>query len=780
MAFKKSAFTNPPAEFSPGFFWIWNTRLDEATLRHQLEDMVAHGAKSVCLHPFPRGFRPGSQPSDMTPDYMTKEYLELLSRVFDYATELGMHIWLYDEGGWPSGGACGEVMKNAPKRFARSYYVKGDDGIPVLKHDIPHPELDAPYPNVIEKGVTEKFLKLTHERLKKYVSRHFGKSILSAFSDEPAMPRLDAGRSLGWCSDFAKEFIARKGYDIMPHIAELLEETPANSDVQKVRVDYLDVKAQLFAERYMIPLRDWCRANHLRSGGHLGGEDEPEGNEKYGFGHVLRSLRLFDTPGVDVIWRQLFPGGRTAPFPKYASSAAHQTGAKDVFSESFGIYGNGLTPDEMKWLIDYMLVRGITQFVFGSFSYKTFGQNMVGAGPKFGPNDTYWDFMPPLFSYAARIGSLLSTGKPAIRIAVFYDIKAIWAGGKDERHAVKEHFHFSDALLKGHHDFDFIDDDQLSQASIRRDGTMKIGKMAYSAIVLPTSNWLSDSAKECLRKFKTRGGIVIHRIADIKCLPKTCDISGKDSSRIRVCKRECTGSSVYFLVNETAEKTTVRIGLDETKGIVRGDPSTGKFIGLKTQKGKFGWTFEPYGSLLIMTGTKPDVSSEKKNKGESFTLDGNWMFRKIRQYAVGKTEYIHTIFKNAKPRKVNLGDWRPILGEEFSGRALYSLEFSAYKAGKALLDLGRVCHACEVKLNGESLPLKFFGPHTYEIVLKKGKNLLEVTVANALANAVAPAHIRDGVYKRFPPVSPYDSRTRIFDQDNHESGLYGPVTCTYL
>ena len=64
-----------------------------------------------------------------------------------------------------------------------------------------------------------------------------------------------------------------------------------------------------------------------------------------------------------------------------------------------------------------------------------------------------------------------------------------------------------------------------------------------------------------------------------------------------------------------------------------------------------------------MTGTKPDVSSEKKNKGESFTLDGNWMFRKIRQYAVGKTEYIHTIFKNAKPRKVHLGDWRPTLGE---------------------------------------------------------------------------------------------------------------------
>ena len=97
--------------WSPSFFWMWNDRLDEAKLVSQLEDMRAHGLRSVCIHPFPKDFRPGRFESHMEPDYLTPEYVAVFARVVKRARELGMDAWLYDEGGWPSGGACGQVAK---------------------------------------------------------------------------------------------------------------------------------------------------------------------------------------------------------------------------------------------------------------------------------------------------------------------------------------------------------------------------------------------------------------------------------------------------------------------------------------------------------------------------------------------------------------------------------------------------------------------------------------------------------------------------------------------
>ena len=55
-----------------------------------------------------------------------------------------------------------------------------------------------------------------------------------------------------------------------------------------------------------------------------------------------------DVPGVDAIWRQLFPGRPANYFPRYAASAAHQNGGRFALSESFGIFGDSLSPSERK------------------------------------------------------------------------------------------------------------------------------------------------------------------------------------------------------------------------------------------------------------------------------------------------------------------------------------------------------------------------------------------------------------------------------------------------
>ena len=179
--------------FSPGYFWMWNTKLDPAALIAQLEDMHAHGMRSVCIHPFPKGFRRGILESHMEPDYLTPEYLDVFAKVVRRARELGMDAWLYDEGGWPSGGACGLVAKaDADGAFCRRRMQISSDGKPQMVVE-PHSG-NPPYPSIIEKGATEAFLALTHDAYARAMPEDVGKTLRFAFTDEPNMPPACAWR----------------------------------------------------------------------------------------------------------------------------------------------------------------------------------------------------------------------------------------------------------------------------------------------------------------------------------------------------------------------------------------------------------------------------------------------------------------------------------------------------------------------------------------------------------------------------------------------------------
>ena len=81
---------------------------------------------------------------------------------------------------------------------------------------------------------------------------------------------------------YAKEILAHKHEFVAP-LAER-------------RIDYFDVMADLFKERFMDPIRKWDAQNGLLSSGHLNGEDIPEYAARYGYGALLRALRAMDVP----------------------------------------------------------------------------------------------------------------------------------------------------------------------------------------------------------------------------------------------------------------------------------------------------------------------------------------------------------------------------------------------------------------------------------------------------------------------------------------------------
>lgn len=126
----KKEFIHPPAEFGPIPFWFWNDELSEKELLRQLHDFHSKEISGVVIHP-----RMGL--SHETP-YLSDSYMALVQIVVAEAAKLGMSIILYDEGMYPSGSACGLVVKQNSNYASRglrmeehSCGIKGID-LPVI------------------------------------------------------------------------------------------------------------------------------------------------------------------------------------------------------------------------------------------------------------------------------------------------------------------------------------------------------------------------------------------------------------------------------------------------------------------------------------------------------------------------------------------------------------------------------------------------------------------------------------------------------------------------
>ena len=477
---KAKSFRNPPARRFPGYFWGFDRPIDVKKIKATLRALAAKKVRTVCLHPVPHNFRIDIA-STMAPPYLSEQFHQLIAEIVDACAALGMNYYLYDEGGWPSGSACGQVWSSDPEKFTRRFIVPDGKGGWKIQKEAVHPEWGAPVPNLLEKGAAEKFMELTHEGYRKHYGKHFGKTVHMAFTDEPVMPGKSPGQ-LGYCSDLFAEFRKRKGYSLEDHLPALLtrdNNVGMRGDLAERMLDYCDVMSQLFSERYLSPLRAWCRKNHLLSAGHFSGEDEWFNLKSNGFGAVLNSLRHLDCPGVDMIWHQLYPGERLHPFPKLASSAAHQIGKNEVLTEMFAIYGGGLTPAAMKFLADYMLVCGINTFVFSCMPEYIGEADLSGGRPVFGESDPMWMNYDHWHTYVARMSVLLTGGTARAETALYFDQRSIWLGTRESEYAIFTAADTAERLRRRRCDFDFIDDDAILSARLRR-GKLGIGSARYS------------------------------------------------------------------------------------------------------------------------------------------------------------------------------------------------------------------------------------------------------------------------------------------------------------
>ena len=139
--FDINSFITPDVSAAPVYIWVWNDVCTREIIDDQLSEMQKLGIRAFYILPEPKEFRPDSMPTNLSPDYLSKEYFELCAYAIDKGASLGMNIWIYDEGGWPSGSACGKVVEAYPE-FASV----------------------GNYPDLLNKNSTEYFIEITHEK----------------------------------------------------------------------------------------------------------------------------------------------------------------------------------------------------------------------------------------------------------------------------------------------------------------------------------------------------------------------------------------------------------------------------------------------------------------------------------------------------------------------------------------------------------------------------------------------------------------------------------------
>jgi hypothetical protein len=577
----------------------------------------------------------------------------------------------------------------------------------------------------------------------------------------------------------------------------------------QARICAYDTLTQRFADSYFGRLEEWDRRHGLASAGHLGGDDETFGAVKYGYGHLLRQLRHMDVPGVDLIWRQLFPGRpNQSNFPVAPASVAHQNGTRFAFSESFCVYGNGLTPAQMKWLVDYQYIRGINLLVMGCYPLSTQDHHMTGERPHFGPVNPLWDHLPGFHAYVARLGYVLSVGHPMIHTVLYYPVRDMWAWGPGAKTAVDSYEALAAELLAHQCPYDLIDDDLLAAATVA-DGKLTAGAMSYDTVVCGDVCWMYTGSLARLQHFAQSGGRVlcVDHVPGVEGKPGPTDptpfVLGTPSglaervtpvvslspanAGLRVAAREMNGKSIIVVFNEGESDYSGAMASDAAH-VADMDLQCGTTTRLAVQDRRIPLRMAPGETkAFLMSGDVVKAARKPSRVADSVTINERDMVAVAgMQITVGEHDFepIHQTFGDIPFARA--AHWKDWLGPDYSGEVDYqtTLHLSAEWAGSPLLlETGPIEYAATVYVDGKPVGRLLWPP--WQVTLpacKAGDHTLVIRVANTLANELTSERVGQlwASKKGAGWPSPYHTRALEFEKESRGGGISGPFRVSRL
>ena len=482
---------DPPREFSVMPFWFWNDALDEREIIRQISDFEEHGVYGFIIHP-----RVGL-PRDL--GWMSERLLHFYKVAIEEARRRNMYVGLYDEGMYPSGSSSGQVVAEDPcfacRCLAKIDLADGhapalepDDNLVavVRRRDGSHmavvdrkaravirgihyvgegPEEDAPpATDLLNPDAVAAFVRLVYDKFAGLFSEHFGNTIFSIFTDEPALLGQHASSGVWAGTTGIMEHVNRiLGYDFTPHLPALWYEDEPNAE--RARDEYLRAVRLRLEETYYRQLFDWCELHGLPLTGHPSHGDD------------LGKLRFFHIPGQDLVWRFVEPDmpcaleGRESTQGKCSSSAMIHFGRRRNSNECCGAYGHNLTWDEMVWLAHWCFVRGVNLLYPHAFYYSVRGPRRDERPPDVGPNSAWWDRYGEYADACRRLSWLNTDCLHVCELAILGKSDYLpWRPAK--------------TCFQNQRDFNYLEERDVVERAVVDGGGIHIAGMCYRALIV--------------------------------------------------------------------------------------------------------------------------------------------------------------------------------------------------------------------------------------------------------------------------------------------------------
>lgn len=619
-------------------FWSWNDRLEKEELVKQIELMKESGIEGFFMHA--RG--------GLKTEYMGEDWFDCIKACIDKADELNMEAWAYDENGWPSGFASGAVPKKSvdfqQKKLETAILNKGDilpenllglyrvsengfKSINIAENGCfaVYYTVNPYYIDTFNKDAVKCFIAETHEKYYERFGDRFGKSLKGFFTDEPQY----GNGATPWSTLFPELFLKEYGYSLTDNLPLLYFDLDG---AEKFRSDFYNMAAKQFRTSFIKQMYDWCTEHGCRLTGHMMNENNFS-SQLGATGGVMACYEYFHEPGIDWLGRKI-----STPFiPKQLGSVARQLGRKTL-TESFALCGWDVSLNELKWIMQWQMVNGVT-----SLCPHLEGYSLRGERKRDYPASVFYqlpwfkDAYKPFAEFICKTGAVLDEGREEAPILLIEPLQTAYIkhNPKNEKEINELQSNFENITneLSGNHMLYHYGDESITEhfGSVKNNRLI-IGKCEYSTVIMPYMLSLTESTLKLLTEFSQNGGklyfigempslvngVKDERLkylkaekADLNAIKKEygfADITtdGKENKNIHYTKRVTdNGDRIYYLVNLSDEEQTVTVNTNLYDVITEKAAET---------DGKL--TFAPYESFMLISSetVKPEKADGRKTE----------------------------------------------------------------------------------------------------------------------------------------------------------------------
>src|SRR5271163_2189270 len=601
----KTRFEHPADESRPMMRWWWfGVAVEKPEIRRELEQMKADGiggAELAFVYP-----QVVDDPAKhlVNESFLSPAMLENVSYAASEARRLGLRLDVTLGSGWPYGGSATTLQEAAEcLRVAELAVAPGATSLPaftlaegewvlsisLVNGEPKHwkaapaqllapgqmkgfPQSDAPRTALVfiashtrqqvkraaagaEGWVLDPF---SHQALATHLNA-VGEPLVKAFGAAPPYAVFsDSLEAYGadWTPDLVTQFSKRRGYDLLPHLPELV--AGGTAEAERVRHDWGKTLTELVNETYQAQINAWAITHHTKFRSQSYGEPAVS----------LSSQRLVALPeGEGPHWRAFST-------LRWATSANHLFGNDVISAEAFTWLHSPVfraTPLDMKAEVDLHFLMGVNQIICHGWPYSPPQVGEPGwslyAAAVFNDHNPWHPVMPDVARYIQRVSNLLRQGEPANQVVLLLPTDDAWAAFSPGKVTVAgEMTHLispalMSAILSAGYNLDFVDADAIDLLGIHS-----------PILVIPPTDRIPIATFKKIQQYVAAGGKVI----SVGHTP-SLDAEGQTTAEVTSISRQLFDAlKSTFVPDESGLEAALRKAATPDLQLAGGQPSSNK------------------------------------------------------------------------------------------------------------------------------------------------------------------------------------------------------------